>query len=219
MRKYPTGAESERPRKSRSERAIKWLTQEQVAALFAAAKESPVRDRLILWFLYRLAMRAREVCDLPADAVDLQRWEVTVTGAKGGLTRTYGIPRDLRSLVRTWEHERDRGSATYFAGRQGKLTPGRVWQIYRPIADAAGIEHGGGERDRKDPSWRGLGLHALRHSAAVHALDAGCDIDDLRDLLRHRNSASTDVYANLSTKRRNGYLQRLEKSDAVVKVR
>lgn len=210
MRKYRTG--------EREERQIKYLTQEEVGRLFTAAKDRPVRDRLILGLVYHRALRTREVCDLPADAVDVQRWEVTIKGAKGGLTRVYSVPRDLRPLVRAWWKERDRDASTFFTGRQGPLTAGRVWQVYRSAADAAGIERGGGTRDRKDPGFRGLGLHALRHAAAVHALDAGCDVDDLRDLLRHRNAASTSVYANLSVERRNGYMARLEKSNAVVKV-
>ena len=54
---------------------------------------------------------------------------------------------------------------------------------------------------------------------AVHALDAGLATEDVRDLLRHRKLSTTDVYANLSTCRRSDYLGRLERSDAVVRIR
>jgi len=53
----------------------------------------------------------------------------------------------------------------------------------------------------------------------VHALDAGLATEDVRDLLRHRKLATTDVYATLSTRRRHDYLRRLEESPAIVKVR
>ena len=62
-------------------------------------------------------------------------------------------------------------------------------------------------------------VHSLRHSAAVHALDAGLSTEDVRDLLRHRKLSTTDAYANLSTRRRNDYLARLEGSSAVVNIR
>ena len=63
-----------------------------------------------------------------------------------------------------------------------------------------------------------VGMHSLRHSAAVHALDAGLSTEDVRDLLRHKRIATTDVYANLSTRRRGDYLRKLESSNAVVKL-
>ena len=185
---------------------IKALTREQVTALFRAAEDRPVRDRLILAMIYKLAMRTQEVCDLPGDAVDTRRWEITVTGAKHGLTRTYTVPRDLRPLVRAWEKERDRAAATYFTGRQGPLARVRVWQIFRESADAIGLA-----RQSDKGKARGFGVHSLRHAACMHALDEGVTGDDLRDLLRHRDLGSTSVYANLSTKRRNGYLERLER--------
>jgi site-specific recombinase XerD len=183
------------------DRQIKYLTQEQVKRLFEAAKERSARDRLLLAFLYRFGMRTQEACDLPADAVDTKRWEVTVRGAKGGLTRTYSIPSDLKPLARKWKPS----GATYFSGRQGPLGRIRVWQIFKQAAKEGGLP--------KD-----YGVHSLRHAAAVHALDAGLNTEDVRDLLRHRKLATTDVYANLSTKRRQEYLARLSKSDAVVKL-
>ena len=97
---------------------IRYLTQEQVTALFRAAADSPVRDRLILAFAYRFRMRTRELCDLPARAVDRKRWEVTITGAKNGRTRSYTIPRNLRRLVSAHKAT----GSTYFTSRQGPIS-------------------------------------------------------------------------------------------------
>lgn len=189
----------------RGEREIKYLTQDQVRALFRAAKGRCVRDRLMLAMAYKLAMRTQELCDLPADAIDRERWEITVQGAKHGLRRTYSVPADLKPLIRAYDRVRDSSQVAYFTGRRGQLDRRRVWQIYREVADSAGIEPG-------------FGLHSLRHASATHALDAGCDVEDLRDLLRHRHATSTSVYETLSVTRRHGYLDKLEKSRHVVKV-
>jgi site-specific recombinase XerD len=78
--------------------------------------------------------------------------------------------------------------------------------IFKECARAAGL-----------PS--DIGMHSLRHSAAVHGLDSGLTTDDLRDLLRHRRVSSTEVYATLSTKRRSNYLKTLEDSDDIVKIK
>jgi hypothetical protein len=46
-------------------------------------------------------------------------------------------------------------------------------------------------------------VHVLRHSAAVHVLDGGEDIDFARDHLGHRSIQSTMAYAQISDARRN----------------
>jgi len=191
-------------------RTIKYLDQDQVRRFFQAIPAENVRDRLLFGFIYRFGMRVSEAVELPVDAVDRSKAEVTIQGLKGGLLRTYTIPRDLRPLVRKWKPEGE----TFFRGRQGPLTRVRVWQLFRGYARSAGLPLS----KQKDKS-KGYNVHSLRHSAAVHALDAGLATEDVRDLLRHKRLATTDVYANLSTKRRNDYLARLEKSDAVVKLR
>jgi len=187
-------------------RTIKYLDQDQVRRFFQAIPAENVRDRLLFGFIYRFGMRVSEAVELPVDAVDRSKAEVTIQGLKGGLLRTYTIPRDLRPLVRKWKPEGE----TFFRGRQGSLSRVRVWQLFQGYMKDARLPLG---------KPHGYNVHSLRHSAAVHALDAGLATEDVRDLLRHKRLATTDVYANLSTRRRNDYLARLEKSDAVVKLR
>lgn len=186
---------------TRHTEGIRYLTQDEVRRLFAIIPKDAVQHRLMLAFAYRFGMRGVEVVSLLAGAVDRTRWEITIQGAKNGLRRVYTIPRDLRPLVRV---HRVTGP-TFFAGRQGPYTRERFWQVYKAYARKAGLPE--------------LGLHALRHSCAVHMLDAGCATEEVRDALRHRRLASSDVYANLSTKRRGQYMRRLEESSAVVKMR
>src|SRR5262245_66550842 len=84
-------------------REVRYFTQEQIGRLFDAIPGENVRDRLLLAFIYRFGMRVSEATGLPAAAVDRTRWEVTIQGLKGGLRRTYTIPRDLRPLARAWK--------------------------------------------------------------------------------------------------------------------
>jgi site-specific recombinase XerD len=55
-------------------------------------------------------------------------------------------------------------------------------------------------------------VHVLRHSVAVHVLNAGEEIDLARDHLRHKSIESTMIYAQVSHHRRNRALRRLERS-------
>lgn len=182
-----------------SEREVKHLDQAELARFFAVI-ESP-RDRLLFGLIYRLGLRCSEAATLPSSAVDVRRGTVAVQGLKHGLRRVYTLPADLRALAFAHVPGRER----YFSGRQGALSRGRIWQLFKRYAEAAGLA----------PD---LGPHSLRHSAAVHALDAGLTTEDVRDLLRHRRITTTEVYAQLSARRRDNYQARLEASGEIVRV-
>lgn len=183
-------------------KGIKYLTQEQLRRFFSAIPKEAVRDRLLFGLSYRFGLRPSEAISLPAGALDRHARQITVQGLKGGLTRTYSIPRDLWPLLRGWKPT----GPTLLHGRQGPLSRARVWSLFKQYAKSAGLP-------------AGYGPHSLRHSAAVHLLDAGLTTEDARDLLRHRKLSTTEVYATMSTKRRGDYLRRLEESSAVVKLR
>ena len=183
-------------------RRIKYLDQEQVDRFLNGIPKEAIRDRLLFTFMYKFGMRVSEVVQLPASAVDAKRGEVTITGLKNGLTRSYSLPSDLLKLVKKWKPSSD----TFLDGRQGSLSRVRAYQLFRKYAKAAGIP-------------KGFSPHSLRHSMAVHAIDGGCTTEEVRDLLRHRRLATTDLYAAISTRRRGDYLKRLEESNAVVKLR
>lgn len=191
-----------RQTRARSE-GVKWLTQEETRAILEAARRRSARDYLLLALCYRFGLRVSEAVTLRADAVDLKRREIRVRGLKGGLERTYTVPLDLLRPMRAWKPT----GPTFLHGRQGPLTRARAWQVFKRAGSDAGVD------------LEGVGIHALRHTAAVHALDAGLGLEDVRDLLRHRRPTSTAVYANCSTRRRDDYLRRLEESPAIVKLR
>jgi integrase/recombinase XerC len=191
-------------RSTRPQRRVRYLDQDQVRELFRAARKRSVRDQLLLAFLYRFGMRASEACGLRTADVNAKRGEVHILGLKSGLERVYSLPRDLKPLLRGYRPSGEH----FFASRQddGRLSRTRVWQVVKETMKEAGISEQ-------------FNVHSLRHSAAVHALDAGLQLEDVRDLLRHRRMASTEIYGEISVRRRNDYLRRLEESPEIVKVR
>lgn len=70
------------------------------------------------------------------------------------------------------------------ADHGGPLTRHRVYELFRQRLDALGM---GGPRRRITP-------HTLRHSLATHLLQAGWDIRDVMERLRHGSIETTALY-------------------------
>src|SRR2546425_374478 len=114
-------------------------------------------------------MRLSEACNLPAKAVDVSRGTVTITGLKGGSTRVYPLPSDIKYLIRSYRPE----GGFYFSSRQSEaLGRGRAHLIVKGLMRKAGM-----------PLW--ATAHTLRHSIAVASLEAGAQLVEVKELLRH----------------------------------
>jgi site-specific recombinase XerD len=115
----------------------------------------------------------------------------------------YGLRREEATLIRR-EHVGDRiwitrvkrgESCEYpiFARTRrllrSHLSTSLIYQEFRRYADAAGLP-----LNRQHP-------HVLRHSIAVHLMNAGWDLADVQKWLGHASIASTLVYAKVSNAR------------------
>ena len=76
--------ETKQPR--RQDRAITYLTQEEVQRLFSVIKSK--RDRAIFAVAYRHGLRASEVGMLQTDDANLQTARITINRVKGSLSGT-----------------------------------------------------------------------------------------------------------------------------------
>ena len=58
-------------------------------------------------------------------------------------------------------------------------------------------------------------VHVLRHSIAVHLLNAGWDIIDVQDWLGHKDLRNTSIYGKMSNKRLETQFKKLLKSKEI----
>jgi integrase/recombinase XerD len=182
----------------RSSKLPTYLTQAEIRALFAAI--SNLRDRTLFGLAYAYGLRVGEIVLLDRDDVDLERGCIRIRRLKGGLSGERPIFRNLLPLVRQYLESRRDNAEELFTGLRGRLKKRRIQELFRFYATEAGLP-----ADRRH-------VHVLRHSAAVHVLDAGEDIDFARDHLGHRSIQSTMTYAQISDARRNRKMRRLERS-------
>jgi integrase len=160
----------------------RYLTRDEVAVLLAADCEPHIKLAILL--MLTTAGRVSAVLDLTWDRVDLERGQVNLRRDQIG-------PRKGRAIVPINNTLR----AALLQARQAALSPwvvewasGPVKSIRRGFMTAVG-----------NAGLRGVTLHTLRHSAAVHMAEAGVPMDEISQYLGHSNVGITaSVYARFS---------------------
>ncbi|OGG49841.1 MAG: hypothetical protein A3F84_15800 [Candidatus Handelsmanbacteria bacterium RIFCSPLOWO2_12_FULL_64_10] len=149
------------------------------------------RDRAILELFYGGGVRLGELSGLDLDALDVEGGTARVLG-KGGKERIVPIGRKASEALRL-----------YLDRRPGLIPPGvpdeRALFLNprgRRLSDR-GIQ-GIVSRRLLRATGRRLGPHALRHSFATHLLNAGADLNAVKDLLGHVSLSTTQVYTHVS---------------------
>jgi integrase/recombinase XerD len=175
------------------------LSPEEMARLLAEPAKSNTpkasRDWALLELMYATGMRASEVIGLEMDAVDLKAGTVRCMG-KGNKERILPLYERAREAIKVYV---ERGRAKLLQGRDETalfvnhrghpLTRQGLWLIVKEYATAADIE-------------RKVTPHTLRHSFATHMLDGGAGLRAVQQLLGHANISSTQVYTEVSTRRK-----------------
>jgi integrase len=186
-------------------RQIAYLTKEEVERFFAAIPPENTRDRLLFDVIYRHGLRRLEATLVKRE--HLSDGRIWITRTKGGISGEYPIHPTTRRLLWTYLAELgDDWHPHLFVSRQSDIwpiSPSTIYQLFRRYAAAAELPE-----DRRHP-------HVLRHSIAVHLMNAGWDASDVQDWLRHRDIASTMVYAAVTNKRREAKYEELLLSEEI----
>ena len=175
-----------------------WLTSRQVEEMSSLAKRRNPRDFLLIT-LMRYGLRCGEIVGwrgLPGIRVGDMRGEGVWVKGKGyarGIVqdRLVPMPRDVMSQLRSYAL----GSAKTRAGDQNRkifpISEVRAEQIVKHYARAANIQ-----------DWQRVGPHRLRAYFATDAKDRGFDAFTIRDLMRHKNISTTNLYVGQSSTER-----------------
>ena len=184
----------------------KYLTQSQLDSFRKATKPDP-KAYALFGLMYAYGMRVSEVCALKMADVDLARARITVTRSKAGRTLEYPIPAPQMAALKSWlRHRPDVGPFLFISNKsdnQHGMNTRTVRRMFDDYATMACIE--------------GAVLHSLRHTAAVHAIEAGISLPLVSDLLGHKSVKATAIYAQVTSKARDTMIGTLENSETVVR--
>jgi integrase len=145
------------------------------------------RDFAVLMLLVRLGLRAGEVTALRLEDIDWRAGDILIRG-KGPRLERLPLPADVGEAVAAWlKRGRPRCAAreviTRVRAPHGPLTSGGVAVIVDAACRRAGVDH--------------INAHRLRHTAATDMLRAGAGFTEIGQVLRHRSSMTTAIYAKV----------------------
>lgn len=177
-----------------------YLERDEIDAFFKSLTRQgalALRDRGILMLLYNTGARAQEVVDLRVGDVDIEDPLRVRLQGKGGKWRSCPVWPETAALLRQLETVRQADpSQPLFVSRTG--SPLTRFGLYKLV-----MRHTARLRPSADTSLKHrVTPHVIRHTTAVHLLEAGVDINVIRGWLGHVNLETTQRYAeiNLRTK-------------------
>jgi integrase/recombinase XerD len=165
-----------------------------------------LRDRVLLLFLYNTGARVREAADLRVEHLDLNEHPTVRLHGKGDKWRTcplWGQTAELlRSLLDSQATPPTPGTAV-FSARGAPLTRYGIYKIVRRHAAVLDSPKTG----------RRISPHIFRHTAAVHLLEAGVEVNVIRGWLGHADLTTTNRYTEINTKAKQQALLATEPPD------
>lgn len=165
------------------------ITRGEVNRLLDGCERSQIdgaRDFAILILLARLGLRSIEVARLELDDLDWASGEIVVSG-KARREDRLPLPSDVgQALVGYLSLRARRASRRVFLTLRAPTRPISAYVVGEVVERAcrrAGVAH--------------VGAHRLRHALASELLREGASLIDISQVLRHRDLATTAIYAKI----------------------
>lgn len=169
-----------------------FISEEQLQGMFDAVSYplgfSGIRDKTLMDTLYQTGMRRAEIIGLQHENVDMHGLQLKVMG-KRSKERIIPFGMHLARQFELYITEKSKYGfhhPHFFLTNQGApLYPVFVQRLVQRILTEVTTVH------KKSP-------HVLRHSFATHMLNAGADINAVKELLGHQSLAATQIYTHNS---------------------
>lgn len=176
---------------------ISYLTSNEVQSLLNCPDiktQKGRRDLALLSLLYDSAARVQELCDIKVSDIRLDEPPVVRLYGKGRKGREVPLSAGCAKILRKYIEENRLDKKGYldhplfFNSRNEKLTRSGVSYILNKYMEAA-IEQGLIQDKKK------ITPHCLRHSKAMHLVEAGVNLIYIRDFLGQESVETTQIYA------------------------
>lgn len=188
------------PVKKAKKTTVEHLTPEAIKLLLEQPDKSTRkgrRDLTLLSVLYDCGARVQELIDIRISDINFEPPAVISLTGKGNKMRKVPIMKNTTTLLQHYltEHELDKpwkNEYPLFTNNQHhKLTRKGIAYIVSKYAASA--------REVSKIIPAKVNVHMLRHSKAMHLLQAGVNLVYIRDFLGHVDIKTTEIYARADT--------------------
>ena len=159
------------------------------------------RDLALLSLMYDTGCRVQELIDLTPASIRLDKPSTIRVVGKGKKARIIPLMEAQVKLLNNYMHEHNliveaaNMHPLFCNSRQEKLTRAGVNHILTKYATIA---------RSKEPKLipQHISCHSLRHSKAMHLLQAGVNLVYIRDILGHVSVQTTEIYARADSRKK-----------------
>ena len=180
------------PIKRTDTKLIDYLTKEEIRALLGAPnRHTPggLRDRAMLHLAYAAGLRASELLAVRMDDFPAGSFSSVRILGKGRRERVLPLWKETQAAIRAWLAVRpsDAGPELFLSrdGR-GMTRDGFAYRLRQHVATA--------ERSTSSIAAKHVTPHVLRHSCAMHTLQATGDVRKVALWLGHASIQTTEIY-------------------------
>ena len=147
------------------------------------------RNRTVIDMLYSTGCRVSELCDINLSDIDLDEKYLKLKG-KGSKQRIVPIGSKLNKNLLEYLNVRNtflqnRGEPLFLSKSKNKLDRTAVFRIIKKTAKNISLQ-------------TDVHPHTLRHSAATHMLEGGCDLRTVQEFLGHSSVSTTQIYTKVT---------------------
>jgi integrase/recombinase XerD len=195
--------------KRQERRSVNYLTIDGIKFLLeqiSTNSRTGRRNLALIALMYDSGARVQEIIDLSPSSLHLDKPSCVTLWGKGNKKRIVPLQGQQVALLQAYIIENGLDNPAYnqkplFANnRCGRLTNAGITYILNMYANNARILKPELIPDRVSP-------HTLRHSKAMHLLQAGVNLVYIRDILGHVSIQTTELYARADSKQKREALE------------
>lgn len=192
---------------------ISYLTVNEMQLLFSqpdTTTQKGRRDLALLSLMYDSAARVQEVCDLKVSDVRLMDSSILRLYGKGRKVREVPLEKPCAEILRRYMEENGLMRKTvlemplFYNKQMKKLSRSGVSYVLEKYIDKMNAD--------SVIIPKKITPHCLRHSKAMHMLEAGINLIYIRDYLGHESIETTQVYARANPEAKRKAIKKMELS-------
>ena len=201
------------PQKRHDKAVLGFLTKAEMEAIIEIPDQRSwvgQRDRALFTMLYNTGARVSEITGLRVGDIVLDVSPVAHLQGKGRKRRSVPIWKATAVLVRQWVRQLTNATGADYLfpnSSGGRLSRSSVAQRL-----ALAVAHA--TRNQSQLAGRAISPHTIRHTTAMHLLQAGVDITVIALWLGHESPTTTHIYMEADLAMKEAALNRLQPVNA-----